>query len=150
MSPLSCYNVILALLHCQSESSSSHHHKSFHSQFSPYVTNRLVQHYHLGVSTFEYRGIRCAFRFLVHFVMKFLYAIYANRIALDGILSSATSHLELNCLSCPTNRTSNLYQIRATSVLHPRSNTCKHVLVLQLLQEAKILLMRCLIHVYGY
>ena len=44
---------------------------------------------------FFFRGFRCDFNFLSNFSMKFL---YANRIAPDGMLRSAASHLGLYCL----------------------------------------------------
>ena len=62
---------------------------------NPYLTNGFSHYYHLGESTFIFRGVRCDFKFLSHFSVKFL---KANRIAPDGTPRSAASHLGLNCL----------------------------------------------------
>ena len=63
--------------------------------FNPYLTNGFSHHYHLGESTFIFRGVRSDFYFLSHFSMTFL---CANRIAPDGTPRSAASHLGLFCL----------------------------------------------------
>ena len=39
--------------------------------FIPYKTNGLAKHYHLGESTFIFRGLRSDFVFLIHFSKKF-------------------------------------------------------------------------------
>ena len=62
---------------------------------NPYLTNGFSHYYHLGESTFIFRGIRSDFQFLNKFLMKIL---LANRIAPDGMPSSAASHLGLFCL----------------------------------------------------
>ena len=64
-------------------------------KFNPYLMNGFSHHYQFGVSTFIFRDVRCDFYFLSHFSMKFL---CANRIAQDGMLRSAASHLVLCCL----------------------------------------------------
>ena len=61
----------------------------------PYLTNGFSSRYHLGESTFSFRGVRSDFYFLSHFSMKFL---CANRIAPDGMPQNAASHLGLYCL----------------------------------------------------
>ena len=63
--------------------------------FNPYLTNGFSHHYHLGESTFIFRGVRSDFYFLSDFSMKFL---CANRIAPDGTPQNAASHLGLFCL----------------------------------------------------
>ena len=40
--------------------------------FNPYVTNGFSHHYHLGESTFIYRGIRSDFSILFNFSIKIL------------------------------------------------------------------------------
>ena len=62
---------------------------------NPYLTNGFSHYYHLGESTFIFRGIRSDFQFLNKFLMKIL---LANRIAPDGTPRSAASHLGLFCL----------------------------------------------------
>ena len=62
---------------------------------NPYLTNGFSHCYHLGESTFIFRGVRSDFYFLSHFSMKFL---CAYRIAPDGTPRSAASHLGLYCL----------------------------------------------------
>ena len=64
-------------------------------KFHPYLTNGFSYRYHLGESTFIFRGVWIDFLFLSHFSMKFL---CANRIAPDGAPRSAASHLGLYCL----------------------------------------------------
>ena len=59
------------------------------------MMNRLSHHYHWAESTFLFRGVRIDFSILFNFLMKFL---LANRIAPDGMLHSAASHLRLYCL----------------------------------------------------
>ena len=60
------------------------------------LTNGFSHYYHLGESTFIFRGIRSDFQFLNKFLMKIL---LANRIAPDGTPhSAASSHLGLFCL----------------------------------------------------
>ena len=59
------------------------------------MTNGFSHHYHLGESTFMFRGVRSDLEFLFHFSMKFL---LANRIAPGGTPHSAASHLGLFCL----------------------------------------------------
>ena len=59
------------------------------------MTNGLSHPYHLDESTFIFRGIRSDFSFLFHFSMKIM---SANRIAPDGTLRFAASHLGLFCL----------------------------------------------------
>ena len=54
--------------------------------------NVASHHYQLGEPTFILRGVRSDFYFLSRFTMKFL---SANRIAPDGTLRSAVSHLWL-------------------------------------------------------
>ena len=55
--------------------------------------NVVSHHYQLGESTFILRGVRSdLYFFLSRFTMKFL---SANRIAPDGTLRSAVSHLGL-------------------------------------------------------
>ena len=49
----------------------------------PYLTNGFSHRYHLGESTFIFRGVRSFFYFLSYFSMKFL---CANRIAPDGAI----------------------------------------------------------------
>ena len=61
----------------------------------PFLTNGFSHHYHLGESSFIFRGVRCDFYFLSHFSTKFL---HANRIAPDGTPRSAASQLGLFCL----------------------------------------------------
>ena len=63
--------------------------------FNPYMTNGLSHYYHLGESTLIFRGYRCDYKFLSHFSIKIL---LANRIAPDGTLHFAASHLGLYCL----------------------------------------------------
>ena len=60
--------------------------------FNPYLTNGFSHRYHLGESTFNFRGVRSDIFFKSHFSMKFL---CANRIAADGTPRSAASHLGL-------------------------------------------------------
>ena len=62
---------------------------------NPYLTNGFSHRYHLGESTVNLRGVRGEFDYLFHFSMKFL---QANKIAPDGTLHSAASHLGLFCL----------------------------------------------------
>ena len=62
--------------------------------FNPLVTNGLSHPYHLDESTFIFRGIGSIFSFLFHFPMKIM---SANRIALDGTLHFAASHLGQFC-----------------------------------------------------
>ena len=59
------------------------------------MTNGLSHPYHLDESTFISRGIRSSFSLLFHFSMKFM---LAKRIAPDGTLLLAVSHLGLFCL----------------------------------------------------
>ena len=59
------------------------------------MTNGLSHPYHLGDSTFIFRGIRSDFSFLFHFSMKLS---LANRIAPDGMPRFVASHLGLFCL----------------------------------------------------
>ena len=59
------------------------------------MTDGLAHHYHLGESTYMFKGFRWDFDFLFHFSVKFL---LANRIAPDGTPRSAASHLGLYCL----------------------------------------------------
>ena len=59
------------------------------------MMNGFFRHYHLGESTFIFRGIRSDFDFSFHFSMKLL---LANRIDPDGTPHSAASHLGLFCL----------------------------------------------------
>ena len=59
--------------------------------FDPYLTNEFSHHYQLDESTFIFRGVRCDFYF-------FYLILCANRIAPDGTLRSAASHLGLSCL----------------------------------------------------
>ena len=40
--------------------------------FNPYLTNRFTHRYHMGESTFIFRGFRCDFKILFHFSIKFL------------------------------------------------------------------------------
>ena len=54
------------------------------------MTNGFTHRYHLVESTLIYRGIRCDFKNLFHFSMKFL---YANRITPNGTPRSAASDL---------------------------------------------------------
>ena len=63
--------------------------------FNPYLTNGFSHRYHLGESTFIFRGVRSDFYFLYYFSMNLL---FANRIAPDGTPRSAASHLGLFCL----------------------------------------------------
>ena len=63
--------------------------------FNPYLTNGFSHHYHLGESTFIFRGVRGDFYFLFYFSMKFL---CANRTAPDGTPHDAASHQGLFCL----------------------------------------------------
>ena len=67
----------------------------FSFSFNPYLTNVFSHFYHLGESTFIFRGIRSDFQFLNNFLMKIL---LANRIAPDGTPRFAASHLGLFCL----------------------------------------------------
>ena len=62
---------------------------------NPYLTNGFCHHYQLDESTFIFRDVRNDFYVLSDFSMKFL---CANRIAPDGTLRSAASHLGLYCL----------------------------------------------------
>ena len=62
---------------------------------NPYLTNGFSHRYQLGESTSINRGVRCDFKILFHFSMKFL---CANRIAPDGTPRSAASDLVLFCL----------------------------------------------------
>ena len=71
----------------------------------PYLTNGFSHHYHLGESTSVLRGIRCDFYILFNFSMKIL---LANRIAPDGTLRSAASHLGLFCLPMSQKRDARL------------------------------------------
>ena len=59
------------------------------------VTNGLSHPYHLDESSFIFRGIGKFFSFLFHFSVK---NMLANRIAPDGVLRFAASHLGLFCL----------------------------------------------------
>ena len=59
---------------------------------NPYVTNGLSHPYHMDESISIFRGVSSIFSFLFHFSMKFL---SANRIAPDGTLHFAASHLGL-------------------------------------------------------
>ena len=59
----------------------------------PYMTYGFAHHYHLDGSTFIFWGVRSDF--YIFFSMKLL---CANRIAPDGTLHSAASHLGLFCL----------------------------------------------------
>ena len=63
--------------------------------FNPLVTNELSHLYHLDESIFIFRSIGSNFSFLFHFSMKIK---IANRIAPDGTLRFAASHLGLFCL----------------------------------------------------
>ena len=65
------------------------------TNLNPYLTNGFSHYYHLGESTFIFRGIRSDFQFLNKFLMKIL---LANRIAPDGTPRSAASHLGPFCL----------------------------------------------------
>ena len=69
------------------------------------MTNGLAHHYQLDESTFNFRGVGSEFDYLFHFSMKFL---EANRIAPDGMLRSAASHLGLCCLSMSHKRDARL------------------------------------------
>ena len=48
---------------------------------NPYLTNGFSHYYHLGESTFIFRGVRSDFQFLNKFLVKIL---LANRTAQDG------------------------------------------------------------------
>ena len=61
----------------------------------------------MGESTFIFRGIRSEFQFSYNFLMKIL----ANRIATDGTLHSAASHLWLYCLPMSHKRTQGLNEL---------------------------------------
>ena len=63
--------------------------------FNPLVTNGLYYPYHLDKSTFIFRGIRSIFSLLHQFLMKIK---IAKRIAQDGTMRFAMSHLGLFCL----------------------------------------------------
>ena len=76
--------------------------------FNPYLTNGFSHHYHLGESTFIFRGVRSDFYFLSHFSMKFF---CANRIAPDGTPRSAASHLELYCLPMSLRKDTRLIRV---------------------------------------
>ena len=41
------------------------------TDINPYLPNGLSHHYHLGESTFVFRGFRSDFKFLSHFFMNF-------------------------------------------------------------------------------
>ena len=62
---------------------------------NPFLINGFFHHYHLGESTFIFKGIRSDFKFPYKIFMKFL---LANRIAPDGTPQNAASHLGLCCL----------------------------------------------------
>ena len=57
--------------------------------------NGISHPYHLDESIFIFRGVGNNFSFLFHFSMKIM---SANRIAPDGTLCFAASHLGLFCL----------------------------------------------------
>ena len=59
------------------------------------LTNGFSHRNQLGESTFIFMGVSSDIYYLSHFSMKFL---CANRIAPDGMPSSAASHLGLYCL----------------------------------------------------
>ena len=91
------------------------------SKFNPYLTNGFSHQYHLGESTFIFRGVRSDFYFLSHFSMKFL---CANRIAPDGTLRSAASHLGLFCLPMSHKRDARIQLINEFLVLVLTAVTC--------------------------
>ena len=62
---------------------------------NPYLTNGFSHHYQLDEPTFIFRDVWSIFYFSSDFSMKFL---SANRIAPDGTLRIAASHLGLFCL----------------------------------------------------
>ena len=78
---------------------------SVNNNINPYLTNEFSKYYHLGESTFIFRGIRSDFQVLNKFFMKIL---LANRIAPDGTPRSAASHLGLLCLSMSHKRDARL------------------------------------------
>ena len=69
---------------------------SVHDGLNLLVTNGLSHPYRFDMSIFVFRGIRSNVSFLIHFLMKFM---YAYRIAPDGTPRFAASHLGLFCLS---------------------------------------------------
>ena len=85
--------------------------------FNPNLTNGLSHHYHLGESTFVFGGFRCNFNFFIsQFSMKFL---CENRIAPDGMLRSAASHLGLYCLPMSHKKDARLIRVK----IHVREGT---------------------------
>ena len=76
-----------------------------------YLTNGFSHYYHLGESTFIFRGIRSDFQFLNKFLMKIL---LANRIAPDGTPRSVVSHLGLFCLPMSHKREARLKLVKIT------------------------------------
>ena len=60
-----------------------------------WLTNGFSHRYHLGESTFIFKGIGSDFKFSYKFLMIIL---LANRIAPDGMPRFAASHLGLYCL----------------------------------------------------
>ena len=65
---------------------------------NPYLMNGFSHHYHLGQSTFIFRGVRSDFKILFIFSMKMP---LANIIAPDGTPRSAASHLGYYVCPCP-------------------------------------------------
>ena len=72
------------------------------------MTNGFSHPYHLGESTFIFRGVRSDLELLFHFSMKIL---QANRIAPDGTPHSAASHLGLFDLPMSHKRMPGLYEL---------------------------------------
>ena len=77
---------------------------------NPLVTNGLSHPYHLDEFTFIFRGVMSNFSFLFHFSMKFM---KANRVAPDGTLHFAASHLGLFCLPMSNKKDARLIWINS-------------------------------------
>ena len=65
---------------------------------NPFVANGLAHCYHLGELNSLLRGVRRDFEILFNFSTK---CLQANRIAPDGTLCSAASHIGYTVCQCP-------------------------------------------------
>ena len=84
---------------------------------NPLMTNGFTHHYHLGKPTFIL-GYKECFQFLFHFFIKFL---QPNRMAPDGMLRSAASHLRLYCLAMSHIKDTGLIKISVLFLLYELS-----------------------------
>ena len=94
--------------------------KTYNKMFNQLVTNGFSHPYQLDEFIFIFRGIRSVFQFLFQFLMRI---VSANRIAPDGTLRFAASHLGLFCLPMSHKKDARLIY---TNMLHWNSESLKN------------------------